>query len=831
MSEDCLYLNVFTPAGAANAVAMETDDSQRQRLPVMVWLHGGAFQQGSAARPEYNARRLAQEERVVVVTVNYRLGALGFLVSSELGLYGNYGLMDQRAALHFVKRHIESFGGDPNNITLFGESAGAVMIGLHLQMENEGLFHKAILQSNPMGYQFRSVVVADFLGDALRRTVDCRDLECMRTEAVEEIMRAQSSLMGIPRSVGDFFAWGPTLTTSSAPTTSVSSSSSAISTTSVLNTPTRSGKRDWEQGRSFFTVDEYSNSKSRFNYRRESNTKFTVNVTQPLDNLDLIPDDIPIIIGTNKHEGEMFVHSAFPLTMSKAVYWMFVGALFKDSAPRVLKHYRPYVAQLEAEAEALAKKQVSEEKNKQYWIENQKQLEAEYQKLLQTTRGGGFFGDAAGNETSGSNWWDNVFAPKDPEQAEFRRQQRLANLKKKAKEKALKGAAKVSVDYRPVMSRIINDYLFRCPSWHYAHLLSLRRVKKQQENIFDDDENDENNVYVYRFSQPTHVPGYKECWGKSCHTAELPYVFESMEIIRSDFSTLSKVAQEEVPAPPEYPYTDLMSAYKGNFQDDDGANREETMEEETKPEDDSSKSPYFQRILRHFFDDYLLEDSDEETAHDMARRWVAFARTGNPNHDESNVEWIPWRFVPHSTISQRNDISDEYFPLEMDGRKLFNIWRDVEDKVLEDLEANDELSREGEELEISVEKAFRKRALEVLNMEVVEEDSWRTELKRNKHQSGNPNGENPFGALRQYLSRWNNTIDTSAGETSTMIEQIQRMAQDMGVLGRGLSDSNSEQYWEDDFFPQFIELQWPPESRLVERDCTCDFWERIRYRY
>ena len=113
--------------------------------------------------------------------------------------------MDQRAALHFVKRRIESFGGNPNSITLFGESAGAVMIGLHLQMQNDGLFHKAILQSNPMGYQFRSVVVADFLGDALRRTVDCRDLECMRTEAVEEIMRAQSSLMG------KFFLFCPVL--------------------------------------------------------------------------------------------------------------------------------------------------------------------------------------------------------------------------------------------------------------------------------------------------------------------------------------------------------------------------------------------------------------------------------------------------------------------------------------------------------------------------------------------------------------------------------------------------------------------------------------------
>ena len=531
MSEDCLYLNIFTPAGAAAAsAASDPSSASTQLLPVMVWLHGGGFQQGGAARPEYNARRLAQEERVVVVTVNYRLGALGFLVSSELGLYGNYGLQDQRAALHFIKRRIGSFGGDPNSITLFGESAGAVMIGLHLQMQNDGLFHKAILQSNPMGYQFRSVVVADFLGDALRRAVDCRDLECMRTEAVEEIIRAQSSLMGIPRSVGDFFAWGPTLTTATATTTGTSSLS-------------YSTQREWEHGRSLFSVDQSSSSVSRFNHRRESTSKFMVNVTQPLHNLHLVPDHIPIIIGTNKHEGEMFVHSAFPLTMSKAVYWMFVGALFKDSAPRVLKHYRTYVAQLEADAAALAEKQVSEEQNKQYWAENQATLEEEYQELLKTTtttRGGGFDNRNHTSPDDGMKWWQRMFASEDPVKAESRRQRRLANLKQKAKEKALKGASKVSVDYRPVMSRIINDYLFRCPSWHYAHLLSLQRVNKnvsqdanrKQRNRNGNNEDKRNNVYVYRFSQPTHVPGYKECWGKSCHTAELPYVFEAIDIIR-----------------------------------------------------------------------------------------------------------------------------------------------------------------------------------------------------------------------------------------------------------------------------------------------------------
>jgi len=377
-------------------------------------------------------------------------------------------------------------------------------------------------------------------------------------------------------------------------------------------------------------------------------------------------------------------------------------------------------------------------------------------------------------------------------------------------------------------------------------------------------------VYVYRFSQPTHVPGYKECWGKSCHTAELPYVFESMDIIRSDYSTLSNVAQEEAPAPPEYPYTDLMSAYQGNLEEDEpdhkgNPNDDGDSDDEISWTSSSSSvfplssqlsnyTSYFQQILRHFFDDYFLEDSDEETAHDMARRWVAFASTGNPNHDESSVEWIPWRFVPHSTdldkIQREGKSSDEFQPLEKDERKLYNIWRDVEDKVLEDLEQNDDLSLEGEDLELSVEKAFRKRALEVLNMEVVEEDSMRTELKRNKPSSGNMNGDTALGALRQYLSRWNNTIGTSSEESSAMIEKIQRMAQDMGVLGRGLSGeydrllgggfggsssgnsgSNSHEYWEDDFFPQFMELQWPPEGRLLERDCTCDFWERIRYRY
>ncbi|KAL3917228.1 MAG: hypothetical protein SGARI_007765, partial [Bacillariaceae sp.] len=171
--------------------------------------------------------------------------------------------------------------------------------------------------------------------------------------------------------------------------------------------------------------------------------------------------------------------------MSKAVYWMFVGALFKDSAPKVLKHYRPYVKQLEEEAEGLAKQQIEEEKNKQYFVENQEQLEEEYQDLIATRmtssssndmfRGGSSSQEGDDIMDNNDRWrmrqlqkirnWTNqtrerLFAPATPEEIELRRIHREAQAKLKAKERALKEAAKVAIDYRPVMSRIINDYLF-----------------------------------------------------------------------------------------------------------------------------------------------------------------------------------------------------------------------------------------------------------------------------------------------------------------------------------------------------------------------------------
>lgn len=129
MDEDCLYLNIWQPAKAQQAAE---EASSKPLLPVMIWIYGGAFLHGSANKPEYIGNKLASSRNVLVVSLNYRVGALGFLVSTADGLYGNYGLDDQKTAIQWVKSNILHFGGDPNRITLFGESAGAMSIGLHM---------------------------------------------------------------------------------------------------------------------------------------------------------------------------------------------------------------------------------------------------------------------------------------------------------------------------------------------------------------------------------------------------------------------------------------------------------------------------------------------------------------------------------------------------------------------------------------------------------------------------------------------------------------------------------------------------------------------------
>ena len=142
-AEDCLFLNIWRPANV----------SPNSKLPVMVWIYGGAFVFGSGAQPGYSGVNFAKQG-VMLITINYRLGRLGFFAFPALSkekkeeYKGNYAYMDQIAALKWIKEHISAFGGDPNNVTIFGESAGGVSVQSLLTIPSaRGLFHKAIVES------------------------------------------------------------------------------------------------------------------------------------------------------------------------------------------------------------------------------------------------------------------------------------------------------------------------------------------------------------------------------------------------------------------------------------------------------------------------------------------------------------------------------------------------------------------------------------------------------------------------------------------------------------------------------------------------------------
>ena len=141
-SEDCLFLNVYAPANA----------KAKSNLPVMFWIHGGGYSGGASSEPRHNGDFLPLRG-VVLVTINYRLGVFGFLATSEMakeadGAAGNYGLMDMVAALHWVQDNIRGFGGDPGNVTIFGESAGSFAVStLMASPMAQGLFQKAIGES------------------------------------------------------------------------------------------------------------------------------------------------------------------------------------------------------------------------------------------------------------------------------------------------------------------------------------------------------------------------------------------------------------------------------------------------------------------------------------------------------------------------------------------------------------------------------------------------------------------------------------------------------------------------------------------------------------
>ncbi len=141
-SEDCLYLNVWTPAKSA-----------KEKIPVLVWIYGGGFGGGSTSEPKYNGENLAKKG-VVLVSIAYRVGSLGFMAHPELSAEspnhasGNYGLLDMIAGLKWIQKNIAAFGGDPNKVTIFGESAGGIAVSMLCASPlAKGLFQGAISQS------------------------------------------------------------------------------------------------------------------------------------------------------------------------------------------------------------------------------------------------------------------------------------------------------------------------------------------------------------------------------------------------------------------------------------------------------------------------------------------------------------------------------------------------------------------------------------------------------------------------------------------------------------------------------------------------------------
>ena len=189
-SEDCLKLNIWTPSPTPSSGA-----------PVIVWLHPGAFANASANFAPQNGQMLAALTEAIIVEPNYRLGPFGFLgheaLLTEGGGAGNYGFLDQRAALFWVREHITAFGGDPANVTLAGQSAGAHSVGLHLVSPGSGgLFHRAIMQSGYASVRWRDTIDAQSQGDHLASALGCSGgepaslLACLRSKSRDQVLLA-----------------------------------------------------------------------------------------------------------------------------------------------------------------------------------------------------------------------------------------------------------------------------------------------------------------------------------------------------------------------------------------------------------------------------------------------------------------------------------------------------------------------------------------------------------------------------------------------------------------------------------------------------------------
>jgi para-nitrobenzyl esterase len=205
LTEDCLFLNVYTPTRGGDH-DFDRDDRRQfdgdDGRPVMVWIHGGALAVGESN--EFDATKLVQRG-VVVVTINYRLGALGFLAHPALTgespdrISGNYGIQDQQAAMKWVRRNISAFGGNPEKVTVFGESAGGLSTLVNLVSPTaRGLFHRAIVESGAYLLKQPTLAQAEAAGTNFANVVQCNQpfpadvLTCLRALTVSKILSVAS---------------------------------------------------------------------------------------------------------------------------------------------------------------------------------------------------------------------------------------------------------------------------------------------------------------------------------------------------------------------------------------------------------------------------------------------------------------------------------------------------------------------------------------------------------------------------------------------------------------------------------------------------------------
>ncbi|XP_010892268.2 carboxyl ester lipase, tandem duplicate 2 [Esox lucius] len=198
--EDCLYLNIWVPQGRSVSTG----------LPVMVWIYGGGFLVGGSSGANflnnylYDGEEIANRGKVIVVTLNYRVGTLGFLSSGDVSGPGNYGLWDQHAAIAWVHRNIRAFGGDPNNITVFGESAGAASVSFQtLSPHNKGLIRRAISQSGvalcPWGVNKNPRAFAEMVAEKVGCPKDDQMMTCLKlTDARDLTLAGTLQLNGSP---------------------------------------------------------------------------------------------------------------------------------------------------------------------------------------------------------------------------------------------------------------------------------------------------------------------------------------------------------------------------------------------------------------------------------------------------------------------------------------------------------------------------------------------------------------------------------------------------------------------------------------------------------